>query len=61
MMRRPPEYVPIHRTFLGELFANGTAVLEVLETKQVVDALEAAAGAFDTVAHHVGTIAVKES
>ena len=51
----------IHRTFLGDLFANGTDVIEVLKTKEVVDALEAATDAFEKVANHVETIAVKES
>lgn len=51
----------IRRTFLGALFADGTDVIEVLKTKEIVDALEAAADAFERVAHHVETIAVKES
>lgn len=51
----------IHRRFLGELFANGTDAIEVLKVKEVVDALESAADAFEKVANHVETIAVKES
>ncbi|MBI4940404.1 MAG: DUF47 domain-containing protein [Actinobacteria bacterium] len=51
----------VHRRFLGELFANGTDAIEVLKIKEIVDALESAADAFEKVANHVETIAVKES
>lgn len=51
----------VHRRFLGELFDNGTDPMEVLKVKEITDALEAAADAFETVANHVETIAVKES
>ena len=50
-----------HRTLLAEMFSNGTDAIEVLKLKGVVDALEAAANAFETVANLVEVIALKES
>lgn len=50
-----------YRDMLAELFGGGYDPLELLKVKEVVDALEAAADAFETVSHHVETIAVKEA
>jgi predicted phosphate transport protein (TIGR00153 family) len=56
----------IYRTLLGDLLAPPdsappTAVLTVLKTKEVVETLEEAADAFETVANTVESIAVKEA
>jgi len=51
----------IYRKLLAELFNNGTDAITVLKLKEVVDELEAAADAFETVANTVESIAVKES
>jgi len=56
----------IYRTLLGDLVAppEGTPpadVLTVLKTKEVVETLEEAADAFETVANTVESIAVKEA
>jgi uncharacterized protein len=56
----------LYRTLLGELLApSDTArpvdVLSVLKTKEVVEILEEAADAFETVANTIQSIAVKES
>ena len=56
----------IYRILLGDLLAPPEGappadVLTVLKTKEVVDTLEEAADAFETVAHTVESIAVKES
>jgi|tagenome__1003787_1003787.scaffolds.fasta_scaffold20907502_3 predicted phosphate transport protein (TIGR00153 family) len=51
----------VYRDMLAELFSGQTEVLEVLKVREVIDALESAADAFETVSHHVETIAVKES
>jgi uncharacterized protein len=51
----------IYRTMLAELFHEGADPIAVFKTKEVIDLLESAADAFETVAHHVETIAVKES
>ena len=56
----------IYRDLLGELLAppDGSPpadVLTVLKMKEIVDTLEEAADAFETVAHTVESIAVKES
>lgn len=56
----------IYRDLLGELLAPPEPgppadVLTVLKTKEVVDTLEEAADAFETVAHTVESIAVKEA
>src|SRR3712207_6969832 len=49
------------RALLAELFNNGVDAISLLKTKEVIDLLESAADAFERVAHHVETIAVKES
>jgi predicted phosphate transport protein (TIGR00153 family) len=51
----------IYRTMLAELFHEGADPIAVFKIKEVIDLLESAADAFETVAHHVETIAVKES
>ncbi len=51
----------IYRKLLAELFNNGKDAITVLKLKEVVDELEAAADAFETVANTVESIAVKES
>lgn len=51
----------IHRLMLGELFDGATDPIQVLKVKEVVDALDAAADAFERIAHTVERIAVKES
>ena len=51
----------IYRELLAELFNNGAEAITVLKLKEVVDELEAAADAFETVANTVESIAVKES
>ena len=56
----------IYRDLLGELLAPPddappADVLTVLKTKEIVDTLEEAADAFETVAHTVESIAVKEA
>lgn len=50
----------IYRDMIQDLF-RGTDALELLKVKEVIDAMESAADAFETVSHHVETIAVKES
>ncbi|HXR68423.1 MAG TPA: DUF47 family protein [Dermatophilaceae bacterium] len=50
-----------YRRLLAELFNNGQDAITVLKLKEVVDVLEAAADAFENVAHTVESIAVKES
>jgi predicted phosphate transport protein (TIGR00153 family) len=50
-----------YRRLLAELFNNGQNAITVLKLKEVIDVLEAAADAFETVAHTVESIAVKES
>ena len=52
----------IYRTMLADVFnAEDADPITVLKVKEVIDLLESAADAFETVAHHVETIAVKES
>jgi Phosphate transport regulator (distant homolog of PhoU) len=51
----------IHRRLVAELFSNGKDAITVLKLKEVIDELEAAADAFETAAHTVESIAVKES
>jgi len=51
----------IYRRLVAELFNNGQDAITVLKLKEVVDELEAAADAFETVAHAVEGIAVKET
>ena len=50
----------IYRDMIQDLF-RGTDPLELLKVKEVIDAMESAADAFEAVSHHVETIAVKES
>jgi predicted phosphate transport protein (TIGR00153 family) len=56
----------IYRTLLGDLLAPPDSappadVLTVLKTKEIVETLEEAADAFETVANTVASIAVKEA
>ncbi len=51
----------IYRRLLAELFNDGSDAILVLKLKEVIDELEAAADAFETVANTVESIAVKES
>ena len=50
-----------YRRILAKLFSGQFEALEVLKLKDVVDSLEAAVDAFETVANIVEQIAVKES
>ncbi len=50
-----------YRRLVAELFNNGHDAIKVLKIKDVIDQLEAAADAFETVANTVESIAVKES
>lgn len=51
-----------YRRMLAELFnAEGADAILVMKLKELIDELEAAADAFETVAHKVEGIAVKES
>jgi uncharacterized protein len=50
-----------YRRLVAELFNNGHDAIAVLKIKDVIDQLEAAADAFETVANTVESIAVKES
>ncbi|MGN6333388.1 MAG: DUF47 domain-containing protein [Motilibacteraceae bacterium] len=51
----------VYRELLAELFSGKYDPLEVLKLKDVIEELEAAADAFEQVAHVVETVAVKES
>lgn len=51
----------IYRRLLAELFNGDLKATAILKLKDVVEGLEAAADAFETVAHTVESIAVKES
>ncbi|TDC75925.1 DUF47 domain-containing protein [Streptomyces hainanensis] len=51
----------VHRKLLAHLFSGSYEAIEVMKLKQVVDVLEEAADAFETVANTVETIVVKES
>ena len=51
----------IYRRLLAEVFNDGQDAINVLKLKEVIDELEAAADAFETVANTVESIAVKES
>ena len=51
----------VYRRLLAELFGGEYDALTVLKLKEIIDQLEAAADAFEHVAHTVETIAVKES
>ena len=50
-----------YRRILAQLFSGQYKALEVMKLKDVVDSLEAAIDAFETVAHTVEQIALKES
>ena len=50
-----------YRRILAKLFSGKYEALEVLKLKDIVDSLEAAIDAFETVANIVEQIAVKES
>lgn len=50
-----------YRRLVTELFSNGKDPITVFKLKGIIDQLEAAADAFETVAHVVEGIAVKES
>jgi len=50
-----------YRRILAKLFNGSYDALEVLKLKDIVDALESAADAFETVANNIEQIAVKES
>ncbi|WP_062208346.1 DUF47 domain-containing protein [Streptomyces sp. NBRC 109706] len=51
----------VHRKLLAQLFSGGFEAIEVMKLKQIVDVLEEAADAFESVANTVETIVVKES
>jgi uncharacterized protein Yka (UPF0111/DUF47 family) len=51
----------IYRKLLAKLFDGECDALTVLKLKDVIEELEAAADAFEKVAHTVETVAVKES
>ncbi|MGK5530123.1 DUF47 domain-containing protein [Streptomyces sp. URMC 129] len=51
----------IHRKLLAHLFSGSYEAIEVMKLKQIVDVLEEAADAFESVANTVETIVVKES
>jgi predicted phosphate transport protein (TIGR00153 family) len=51
----------VHRTLLAHLFNGSYEAIEVMKLKQVVDVLEEAADAFESVANTVETIVVKGS
>ncbi|MDP9395339.1 MAG: DUF47 family protein [Actinomycetota bacterium] len=51
----------VYRSLLATLFSGRYDALDVLKLKDIVEELEAAADAFEHVAHTVETIAVKES
>jgi predicted phosphate transport protein (TIGR00153 family) len=50
-----------YRKLLAEMFRGDADPIEVMKLKDVVDALEAAADSFESVANMVETIALKES
>jgi hypothetical protein len=50
-----------YRRLVAELFSNGKDPITVFKLKGVIDQLEAAADAFETVAHVVEGLAIKES
>ena len=50
-----------YRRLVAEMFNNGLDPIQLMKLKEVVDALEAAADAFERVANLVETIALKES
>jgi predicted phosphate transport protein (TIGR00153 family) len=51
----------LYRRLLAELFNGDLKATAIMKLKEVVDGLEAAADAFEAVAHTVESIAVKES
>lgn len=51
----------IHRRLLGQMFDEITDPIHLMKLKEVVERLEDAADAFETVANTVETIALKES
>ncbi len=51
----------VWRDMLAELYSGAYQPLELLKVREVIDALEEAADAFELVSHHVETIVVKES
>src|SRR6185437_8200378 len=51
----------LYRRLLAELFNGDLKATAIMKLKEVVDGLEAAADAFEQVAHTVESIAVKES
>ena len=51
----------IYRRLLAEMFNDGSDAISILKLKEVIDELESAADAFETVANTVESIAVKES
>jgi uncharacterized protein len=51
----------VYHTLIADLFAAAPDPLELIKVKDVAAALESAADAFEQVAHHVESIAVKES
>ena len=50
-----------HRKLLVQLFDNGTDAIQIMKLKDIIETLEAAADAFETVANTVETITLKES
>jgi len=50
-----------YRKLLGEMFDNVSDAVHLIKLREIVQELEAAADAFEKVAHTVETIAVKES
>ncbi|GGC04224.1 DUF47 domain-containing protein [Cellulomonas carbonis] len=51
----------LYRRLIADLFHNGTDAVEIMKLKEVVTALEDAADAFEGLANHVETVALKES
>ena len=51
----------VYRRLLATLFGGGYDAIEIMKNKEVVEALERAADAFEHVAHTVEAIALKES
>ena len=51
----------LYRRLLADLFNGDLKAIAIMKYKEVVDELEAAADAFEKVAHTVESIAVKES
>ena len=51
----------LHRKLIAELFENVADAIELMKLKEIVDVLEDAADAFETVANMVETIVLKES